>query len=103
MVIGRDMPIVRLPCTGHNLVDYAPSIREFSWAAAQAQLVGLPVGRGINIAHEAVDRHAAGLRAAVTTLRCIARHGRVTELSYAGLRRQTSRFANLLRELGGQG
>ena len=73
------------------------------WAAAQAQLVGLPVGRGINIAHEAVDRHAAGPRAAVTTLRCIARDGRVTELSYACFRRQTSRFANLLRELGGQG
>jgi hypothetical protein len=36
----------------------------------------------------------------VTTLRCIARDGRVTELSYADLRCRTSRFANLLRELG---
>jgi len=33
-------------------------------------------------------------------LRCIARDGRVTALTYADLRGQTSRFANLLGELG---
>ena len=51
---------------GHNLADYDRAVGEFSWAAAQAQLAGLPAGRGINIAHEAVDRHAAGPHAAVT-------------------------------------
>ncbi|HEY1322650.1 MAG TPA: acetate--CoA ligase, partial [Streptosporangiaceae bacterium] len=82
------------------MADYDQTVREFSWTAAQAQLAGLPGGRGINIAHEAVDRHAAGPRAAVTALRCIAKDGRVTELSYADLKRQTGRFANVLRELG---
>jgi acetyl-CoA synthetase len=86
--------------SGPNLADYNRAVREFSWEAAQAQLAGLPGGRGINIAHEAVDRHAAGPRAVVTALRCIARDGHVTELSYADLRCQTSRFANLLGELG---
>jgi acetyl-CoA synthetase len=88
------------PGSGPNLADYDRAVREFSWEAAQAQLAGLPGGRGINIAYEAVDRHAAGPRAAVTALRCIARDGHVTELTYADLKRQTGRFANVLRELG---
>lgn len=90
---------VHLP-DGANLADYDRAIREFSWAAARAKLDGLPGGRGLNIAHEAVDRHAAGPRSAATALRCVARDGSVTELTYADLRRQTSRFANLLRGLG---
>jgi acetyl-CoA synthetase len=88
------------PGSGLNLADYDQAVREFSWAAARAQLDGLPGGRGINIAHEAVDRHAAGARSGVTALRCIAKDGSVTSLTYADLRGQTSRFANLLRELG---
>src|SRR6516225_5116575 len=67
----------RPPGTGHNLADYDQAVREFSWAAARAQLAGLPGGRGINIAHEAVDQHAAGPHPEVTALRCIARDGRV--------------------------
>jgi acetyl-CoA synthetase len=88
------------PGSGLNLADYDRAVREFSWEAARAQLDGLPGGRGINIAHEAVDRHAAGARSAVTALRCIAKDGSVTALTYADLRGQTSRFANLLRGLG---
>jgi acetyl-CoA synthetase len=44
---------------GFNLTDYDTAVREFSWDRARAQLDGLPGGRGLNIAHEAVDRHAA--------------------------------------------
>jgi acetyl-CoA synthetase len=62
-----------LPGSSPNVAGYNRAVREFSWEAAQAQLAGLPGGRGINIAHEAVDRHAAGPRAAVTALRCIAK------------------------------
>ena len=94
--IRKDKP----PGAGHNLADYGQAVSEFSWAAVQAELAGLPGGRGINIAYEAVDRHAAGPHAELTALRCIARDGRVTNLTYADLRRQTSRFANVLRELG---
>ena len=45
-----------------NLGDDAASRARFSWAGARAALDGLP-GGGLNIAHEAVDRHAAGARA----------------------------------------
>ena len=38
-------------------VDYEAARADFSWQRATALLDGLPDGRGINIAHEAVDRH----------------------------------------------
>ena len=86
--------------TTFNLTDYDAAVRDFSWAAARARLDGLPGGRGLNIAHEAVDRHAGGPRASHVALRCVARDGTTTELTYADLRAETNRFANLLGALG---
>ncbi|WP_199433710.1 acetate--CoA ligase [Qaidamihabitans albus] len=83
-----------------NLRDYARTCREFDWTRARSVLSGLPGGRGLNIAYEAVDRHAAGPRATRTALRWMDRHDAVTELSYAELAERTNRFAVLLRELG---
>jgi acetyl-CoA synthetase len=83
-----------------NLTDYAETRGEFTWAAARAQLSGLPGGRGLNIAYEAVDRHADTARADKVALRCRDRRGNFTELTYRDLRRETNRFANLLRNLG---
>ena len=85
---------------GFNLTEYEAAVRGFSWSAARAELDGLPAGRGLNIAHEAVDRHANGPRATRVALRCVAKDGSVTELTYADLRDQTNRFANLLGSLG---
>ena len=85
---------------GFNLADYDDAVRRFSWQSARARLDGLPGGGGLNIAYEAVDRHAAGPRSEVVALRCVAKDGSVSELTYADLARQTSRFANLLRALG---
>ncbi len=80
-------------------IDYDRAVREFTWGAARASLDGLPGGRGLNIAHEAVDRHASGPLAGKVALRSVARDGSVSELSYADLREQTSRFASLLTSL----
>jgi acetyl-CoA synthetase len=85
---------------GANLTDYERTCREFSWPAARHRLTGLPDGRGLNIAYEAVDRHLANGNADVVALRCVDRHDNVTEISYAGLAARTNRFANLLGELG---
>ncbi|HEX5366202.1 MAG TPA: acetate--CoA ligase [Acidimicrobiales bacterium] len=83
-----------------NVTDYDAARATFSWDAARARLDGLPDGRGINIAHEAVDRHAAGSRAGKDAFLWIARDGVVTEVTYAELRTRTNRFANALRDLG---
>jgi acetyl-CoA synthetase len=85
---------------GFNLADYDLAVREFSWDRARARLDGLPGGRGLNIAHEAVDRHAAGPRRDAVALRCVAKDDTVTDITYADLASQTSRFANMLRSLG---
>jgi len=83
-----------------NLADYESERREFSWAAARAELDGLPGGAGLNIAHEAVDRHGLGPRATVVALRSLGRDGTRREFTYADLRQLSNRFANVLRTLG---
>jgi len=83
-----------------NMADYDATCRAFSWRAAVGELSGLPDGRGLNIAHEAVDRHAAGIRAELTALRCLSETGGCREVSFAELARLSSRFAAALERLG---
>jgi acetyl-CoA synthetase len=82
-----------------NLADYETARRQFSWDQARAQLAGLP-GGALNIAHEAVGRHARGPRADQLALRWLGREGAVRDFSYADLDRATNRFANTLAQLG---
>jgi acetyl-CoA synthetase len=83
-----------------NLPDYHETCRTFSWEKARSRLAGMPGGGGLNIAYEAVDRHAAGPDRDVVALRCLSRAGKAAELTYGQLYGETSRFANLLRFLG---
>lgn len=55
---------------------------------------------GVNLAYEAVGRHAAGSRADHRAGRWIARDGTRTDLTYAELAARSNRFANALRHLG---
>lgn len=89
-----------VPPVAPNLDDYSRVRREFSWSAARGQLTGLPGGRGLNIAFEAVDRHADGLSGSKVALRFRDRSGEITNLTYRELRQQSNRFANVLRDLG---
>jgi acetyl-CoA synthetase len=84
-----------------NMPDYERARASFSWEdARKTEIAGLPAARGLNMAHEAVDRHAMGPLADRTALRWIARDGRIDEVSYDGLSRLSSRFAHVLGELG---
>lgn len=94
--IRKDRP----PRTAPNLGDYDKECARFTWAKARAALQGLPGGRGLNIAHEAVDRHAASPRATAAALRCVGRDDSVTCVTYEELARSTARFANVLCGLG---
>lgn len=82
-----------------NLLDYERTRAEFSWDAARRALDGLP-GGGLNIAHEAVDRHAAGPRRDRLALRFLGKRGEARDFTYAQLGVLTSRFANALQRLG---
>ena len=74
-----------------NMADYERGRAEFSRSQARAELAGLP-GGGLDIAHEAVDRHAARDRAAAVALRCVGCAGEVTECCCNDLRWKTNRF-----------
>ncbi|UWZ59608.1 AMP-binding protein [Dactylosporangium aurantiacum] len=67
---------------------------------ARSWLSGLPDGRGLNIAHEAVDRHAGGPLRDKVALRCLGPGSPPVELTYEDLRRRTNRFAGALAALG---
>jgi acetyl-CoA synthetase len=83
-----------------NVADYDSARAGFSWGAARQALDGLPGGRGLNIAHEAIDRHAAGRGRDRVAVRWLRRDGRVDEVTYGQLAAATNRFANALRGLG---
>jgi acetyl-CoA synthetase len=83
-----------------NMRDYEEACATFTWEAARRELDGLPGGRGLNIAHEAVDRHAAGARADRVAIRWLGKAGERRDITYRELRAATNRFANVLRGLG---
>jgi len=76
-----------------------PPNAPLGWDEARRALAGLP-GGGLNIAYEALDRHAAGARAGHVALRWLPAAGGVRDITYADLARLSSRFASLLRGLG---
>lgn len=69
-----------------NMRDYRATSGDFSWDMARKWLAGTPAG-GLNIAHEAVDRHTLGAHGARIAMRWLGKHGEVREYSYHGVRR----------------
>ncbi|RIK41690.1 MAG: acetate--CoA ligase [Chloroflexi bacterium] len=83
-----------------NLLDYDQTYSTFSWEAERKRLTGLPGGAGVNIAYEAVTRHAAGAAGQRIALRWLGKSGQTRDITYAELDRLSNRFANVLRSLG---
>ncbi len=95
-IIHKELPAGGL---APNLVDYESARRSFSWELAREQLDGLPDG-GLNIAYEAVDRHARNDRSDHVALRALTRDGSRVDLTYGELRARSNRVANALDDLG---
>ncbi len=83
-----------------NLIDYAAASEAFSWQAARGELDGLPGDGGLNIAHEAVDRHVLHGQGGRIALRCINADGGCEAITYARLMALSNGFANVLQFLG---
>jgi acetyl-CoA synthetase len=82
-----------------NLTDYETTCNSFVWDEVLRELDQLPDGKGLNIAHEAVDRHAQGAAGERVAFRWLGSDGAVRKYSYSELKRQSSRFANVLKSL----
>ncbi|MDF2144203.1 acetate--CoA ligase [Knoellia sp. p5-6-4] len=96
---GRRPPIDMAPARPPLIGDYAVRCRTFTWQQARGWLDGLP-GGGLNIAHEAVDRHAHGALADTVAVRFLSRTKPTTELTYGELARHTDTAAMALQGLG---
>jgi acetyl-CoA synthetase len=84
---------------GANLRDYEEYAKQFAWPQARALLDGLP-GGGLNIAHEAIDRHVLAGRGQKLALRWIGRDDQIHDYSYSALGAAANRFANVLAQRG---
>ncbi|MCI0701594.1 MAG: acetate--CoA ligase, partial [Planctomycetia bacterium] len=83
-----------------NLGNYDQVRSAFSWEQARKELDGLPDGRGLNIGHEAIDRHAVSPLRDHVAIGWLAKDGTVEQFTFARLRNLTNRFADVLRKLG---
>jgi acetyl-CoA synthetase len=83
-----------------NLMDYPQTYARFTWDQTARELDGLPGNAGINIAHEAVDRHANGSKRDKLALRWLGKDGEIVDFTYGDLKQQTNCFANILRSFG---
>lgn len=84
----------------HHLLDYEKVMASFSWENTARELSGLPEGKGLNIAHEAIDRHANSHLKDTVALRFIRKDRSFGDFTYAEMQKQTSKFANVLKNLG---
>ena len=82
-----------------NLDDYEKACANFSWSKARLELDGLPDGKGLNIAHEAVERHAAGPLSNHVAIRWLGKSGETRDYTFAELQHLSNRFANVLQQL----
>jgi len=81
-----------------NLMDYEEACKAFNWDALARQFEGLPSG-GLNIAHEAIDRHANGALAEKTALLWLGEEGQRRTFTFAAMKKESARFANVLKGL----
>ncbi|MFA6137880.1 MAG: acetate--CoA ligase [Sulfurimonas sp.] len=81
-----------------NLVDYKQVYKEFRWESVADAFEGVPAG-GLNIAHEAIDKHANGALAEKTALLWLGQNGERETYSFAQMKKETAKFANVLKTL----
>lgn len=83
----------------HHLLNYEKVQASFSWDEIAKELNGLPDGKGLNIAYEAIDRHAQIHLKDTVALRFIRKDRSFQDINYGELKKLTSKFANVLQKL----
>ena len=82
-----------------NLQDYEQSRKNFKWSDADNMVDWFPGGK-INMAYNAIDRHAKGKRKDKIALIFDDGSGHTQKFTFAQLGALTSKFANVLKKLG---
>ena len=96
-------PIVRKPGSDKMVVkpnlDYEKVRDSFLWADMYAELDWLP-GGALNMAHEAIDRHADGPRKDKTAMIWEGKYGGRERYTFGQMKELSNRFANVLKSMG---
>jgi len=82
-----------------NLLNYEKVYNSFKWEDVAKEFEGLPSG-GLNIAHEAIDRHANSDKADKVALLWLGEKGQKVSYTYMQMKKETAKFANVLKSLG---
>jgi acetyl-CoA synthetase len=82
-----------------NLRDYDAACRTFTWKDVEREFDWSRTGK-VNIVHEAIDRLAAGAKADKVALHYTDFDHRTEQYTFADLKRLSSRFGHVLRQLG---
>ncbi|MDO9207790.1 MAG: acetate--CoA ligase [Sulfuricurvum sp.] len=82
-----------------NLMNYKKELESFKWENVAREFERLPSG-GLNIAHEAIDRHANGLLAGKTALVWLGENGERRTYTFLEMKKLSAQFANVLISLG---
>lgn len=81
-----------------NLADYDRVYETFQWEDVASNFQGLPSG-GLNIAHEAIDRHANGPLADKTALIWLGENSERKNYTFTEMKKESAKFANVLTSL----
>ena len=82
-----------------NIGEYHDSVGSFAWQQMRNELDGLP-GGGLNLAYEAIDRHAKSDKRDQVAMYWEGAGGEEEQYTFAQFKELTDRFANVLKKLG---
>ncbi|MDO8749568.1 MAG: AMP-binding protein, partial [Dehalococcoidia bacterium] len=94
-----DKPSISKMKVKPNLSKYEAMRKTFDWEQMYRELDWLP-GGFLNKAHECIDRHANGPNAGKLAMLWEGKNGESERYTYADMKRESNKFANVLKGLG---
>jgi len=97
--MGKDtLEVIAVEATQANMMDYEEARKQFDWADVEKRFSWYESGK-VNLAHEAIDRHATSELKDKVALH-YSDPQRDESYTFEQLRQQSNKAANMLRELG---
>jgi acetyl-CoA synthetase len=98
MTIGKENEILEVVEGRHNLKNYEETYKGFDWSSVEQQFTWHKTGK-VNMAYEAIDRHAEGNKKDKIAL-CYSDAQRDETYTFLDMKQKTNQFGNILRKLG---
>jgi acetyl-CoA synthetase len=96
--VSKNEQILKAVATNPNMTDYEKARAAFDWKEIEKHFTWYTTGK-VNMAYEAIDRHAESSRKDHPALRYVDDKRNET-YTFADMKKQSNRFGNVLRKLG---